>query len=567
VLERLQVRSLGIIDAVELELGPGFVVLTGETGAGKSLLVESLKLLAGQRAQADMVRSGEPRLSVEGWFSVDPSSPQAALLDDLGVTGDGTAVIRREVARTGRSRAWINDVTVTASSLQALAPHLLAIHGQHEQHGLADAAVQRRLVDEFGDHAGSLGQVREAFAQWSAAAQALQRLRSAQDRRRDRLDTISFQLAEIDAVAPRPDEDVELALRRQLLRNAVRLLEVSGAVLERLSENDGAAVDSLAQAERDVEEMIACGLPLTGGVERLAEARVLVEEVVREVQHMVGGVQEDPAELEAVESRLHRIEQLLLKYGSPISSVIDHRERLVAERCELEQVEEHVQAASAEVEKALATYAELAEDLDRARGETGERLAGAVEEVLGRLNMAGTRLQFRWAAQFDNVSPLVRDGRGVAFGEDGVEECAVMIAPNPGEELRPMARIASGGELSRLHLALRTALRGRQGDSGLTLLFDEVDSGLGGAAAAALAKLLADLAIHDQVLVVTHLPQVAARAAVHFRVEKVMDDGRAVTRVEMLGGEERELELARMLAGEELSVSARAHARSLLESG
>jgi DNA repair protein RecN (Recombination protein N) len=564
MLERLEVRGLGIIDRVELELGGGFVALTGETGAGKSLLVESLKLLSGQRAQVDMVRSGDDRLRVEACFALDDQPTLVEVLDELGIPGDGSLVLRREVSEAGRSRCWANDVSVTAGALQRIALHLLAIHGQHEQHGLANPVVQRRLVDDFGRYGELLDAVRAAYEVWRETAAELDRLESARQSRRDRLDVISVQQGEIDGVDPQPGEDEALLQRRQLLRHAVRLLELSTASLDRLVDSDSSAVDALAQAERDLREMLEFGLELEGAVERLAEARVHAEEVARELRDRLGGVQEDPGELETVESRLHRLEQLMLKYGSSVEEVLEHRDRLRAEREELDEVEDRLDAASVEAGRALATYDDAAAALEEARREAAASLVGEVGEVLGHLNMGGTTLEFAWQPRGDDSSPLRRGGASVAFDEEGVEQCELLIAANPGETPRPMARIASGGELSRLHLALRTVLLGRRAGSSLTLLFDEVDSGLGGATAAALGDLLADLAADYQVLVVTHLPQVAARAEGHYKVEKVPHEGRAVTRTQRLEREEREAELARMLAGGELTASALEHARTLL---
>jgi DNA repair protein RecN (Recombination protein N) len=564
MLERIQVRGLGIIDEVELELDPGFAVLTGETGAGKSLLVESLKLVAGQRAQPDLVRTGDERLRVEGWFTVVADPELAALLEELGAPGGEALVIRREVASTGRGRCWINDTPVTAAALQRLAPLLLAIHGQHEQHGLAEPAIQRRLVDDFGGLAEVVARVGAAFRDWREASFEVARLREAHERRRDRLDVIAFQLAEIAAADPRSGEDRDLEVRRQLLRHAVQILELATRALSRLTDDEGAAVDALAAAERDLSAIADCGVPLADAAVRLAEARVQAEEVAREVRDLVEGVEEDPAELEAVEARLHRLERLMLKYGSPIDAVLEHRERIEAERAELEQVTDRLAAAERNAGAALAAYDAQARELDRARRAAGQALAEAVQGVLARLNMAGTRLEFEWRPRSDERSPLERDGAPVAFDGDGVEECELRIAANPGEEPRPMARIASGGELSRLHLALRTVLLGRRVGRPLTLLFDEVDSGLGGATAAALAELLADLASEHQVVVITHLPQVAAGASSHVRVEKVLAGGRAVTRATRLDRRQREEEVARMLAGGEVTASARAHARQLL---
>jgi DNA repair protein RecN (Recombination protein N) len=565
MLERLSVRGLGIISAVELEFDAGFTVLTGETGAGKSLLVESLKLLGGQRAQSDMVRTGDDRLWVEGVFTNAPDSPLAAILDDLGVPRSDAVVLRREVTRGGRGRAWVNDVTVTAGALQRISPHLLSIHGQHEQHGLADADVQRRLVDDFGSHEELLEETARCFASWSEAAAELERLQKQQASRRDRLDTISFQLQEIDGVGPMEGEDDELRRRRLVLRSAAQLADLSSSLLDRLSEGESSVVDGLARAEREIAAIAEYGVSLEGGVERLTEARVHVEEVVREVQALGDDANADPGELESTESRLHALEQLMLKYGSTLSDVIAHRDSLVRERAELESVEERLDQAADAAERALAEFDTSALALDSARSAASEELATEVEGVLARLAMEGTRLEFQWQPRAEASSPLVRNGESVAFDADGVDECVLLIAANPGEEPRPMARIASGGELSRVHLAIRTVLRRRRTTGGLSLLFDEVDSGLGGATAAALAELLADLAVDDQVLVVTHLPQVAAKAYSHFRIEKVVEEGRATTRVAPLDGGEREAEVARMLAGGELTESARAHARVLLE--
>lgn len=564
MLEQLVVRGLGIIDAVELELRDGFVVLTGETGAGKSLLVESLKLLSGQRSQSDMVRTGDERLQVEAVFTVAAGGSVVHVLDELGVPGDDALVLRRDVSEGGRSRCWINDVTVTVGALQQVAPHLLAVHGQHEQHGLADAAVQRQLVDDFGGHDELRRETAARWQEWRRAADDLEQLRAAQASRHQRLEIISFQLQEIEAADPREDEDEELRRRRLVVRHAVRIAELSADLLDLLSDGERAVVDSLARSERDLEELGECGLETRESLHRLVEARLQVEDVVRELQSMTADQEADGDDLEAIESRLHLLEQLMLKYGPSLLEVRSHRERLVAERDELESVEERISQAEAAAATALKAYDDAASRLDHARREAAEELAASVEEVLARLAMAGTRLEFTWEPRSDAASPLLRGGRPVAFDADGVEECELLLAANPGEALRSMSRIASGGELSRIHLAIRTALRGRRRTEALTLLFDEVDSGLGGATAAALAELLADLASTDQVLVVTHLPQVAARAVGHFKVDKVVEDGRSVTRVHPLTAGGREEEIARMLAGDEVTDSALAHARVLL---
>jgi len=567
MLERLEVANLGVIETAELEPGPGLTALTGETGAGKSLLVGSLKLLAGGRASADLVRTGARAARVEAWFRLEPPDRLADLLAELGIPApeDGTLVLRREVTAEGRSRAWCNDVAVTAGTLARIAGDLVAVHGQHEQHGLADAAVQRRLVDAWAGHRELLERVAAAYEAWRQARDELDRLEEARAARRDRLDAIAFQLAEIEEVAPEPGEDEALRRRRDLVRNAARLAELGGSALARLVEGETAVVDELARAEREAAEIAALGAMPAELAARLAEARVLVEEVGRELQELLADLEHDPEELERIEGRLYRLEQLMLKYGEPLERVLAHREALRAERERLEGLEEGIEAARRREREALAAYAEAAARLDASRREAGEALLGEVAGLLGRLGMAGTGLELRWAPRPQPGSPLERDGEPVAFDAGGVAWCELLIAPNPGEAPRPLGRIASGGELSRIHLAIRTALRRRRGEAPMVLLFDEVDSGLGGATASALGALLADLARTDQVLVVTHLPQVAARARRQVAVRKAVEGGRTRTVLEPLEGEARVRELARMLSGEAIGETALEHARALLE--
>ncbi len=564
MLERLDVRGLGIIERVDIVVPPGFSVLTGETGAGKSLLVGSLDLIAGGRASADAVRSGEPKLVVQAWFAPPLPGEVDVILEDLGIEFDGDIVIRREVGDSGRSRCWVNDTIVTVGGLQRIAGRLLAIHGQHEQHGLSDTRVQRKLVDDFGRLESELTAVREAWDRWSRAAADVNRLEAARNRRRDRLDVIAFQEAEIDGVAPVAGEDEELRQRRTRLRNAVRLRTLVAEITSTLGDREGSIVEELARTSRAIGELGECGVDTSGMAPLIAEAQLLSEEVLREVRAQGTDVENDPGELEELESRLHRLESLTLKYGGTLQNVLEHRRGLAEERKELENVEEHLDQARAEAQAALEAYDRAARVLHERRVEASRVMEGEITAVLERLDMTGATLKFRWSARPDTGSPLIRDGSPAAFDEDGVEEAELFLAANRGEPLRPMARIASGGELSRIHLAIRTVLRRRAPAGGLTLLFDEVDSGLGGRAAAALAELLADLARDDQVLVVTHLAQVAGRAEAQFRVEKKTHAGRTTTTVSRLSQPQRVDEISRMVAGDAVTDAARAHAVELL---
>ncbi|HPW55401.1 MAG: DNA repair protein RecN [Thermoanaerobaculaceae bacterium] len=562
MLCELDVRNLGIIETVHLTLGGGLTVLTGETGAGKSLLVQSLQLLAGARAEAEQVRGGCDRLVVEGRFRT-PSAPTARrLLEELGVDVGDELILRREVSSGGRSRAWVNDVAVTAGALQRLAPSLLAIDGQHEQRGLADPATHLAVVDAAGGLEGLRGQVSEAFAAWQEVRERLVEQRAALASRRDRLDVIAYQTREIEDARLQVGEDIARREERSLLRHGSRIAELVGVALHALGGDGGSA--ALARAARVTRELSELGVGLGQTSEELSQAQILAEEAVRSLEALADRVRVDPGRLEVVEARLATIERLSHKYGGSLEAVLAHLERLAEERRRLEAVEDDLAHLEQAEQTLRATYLERANELSAARREAGLVLCREAVRVLARLGMSRVELRLALCRrESPNGSLQVGDAR-VEPGPDGVDIGEFLISPNPGEEVRPMARIASGGELSRLHLAIRTVLR-QQRDEGdhLTLLYDEIDSGIGGRVADELGVLLAEQGRRHQVLVVTHLPQLAVRAATHLMISKATEGGRTTTHVVEVSGESREEEVVRMMGGG-ANAAARAHARALL---
>lgn len=565
MLTELDVRNLGIIESVHLALGEGLAVLTGETGAGKSLLVQSLELLAGARAEAEHVRSGCDRLQVEGRFTTPGAATARALLDELGVEFGEELVLRREVTSAGRSRAWLNDVAVTAGALQRLAPFLLAIDGQHEQRGLTDPGTHLEVVDEAGGLAELRRQVGECFAAWQQVRARLGQQRSALASRRDRLDVIAFQTREIEDARLVVGEDAALREERSLLRHGSRIAELVAGALQALGGEGGSA--ALARAARAVRELEELGVGLGQTGEELAQAQILAEEAVRALQALGDRVRVDPARLEAVEARLATIERLARKYGGSLEATLGHLAALREERAALEAVEDDLARLEQLEGELAARYLERALELSEARREAGVELCREVVKVLARLGMARVELHLAWRRRESPSGSLRMGDARLEPGPDGIDVGEFLISPNPGEEVRPMARIASGGELSRLHLAIRTVLRQRRetGDR-LTLLFDEVDSGIGGRVADELGALLAELGRRHQVLVVTHLPQLAVRAATHLVVSKQTRGGRTTTRVAEVQGEARVEEIVRMMGGG-ADAAARAHARALLGLG
>lgn len=563
MLGELKVRNLGIIEALHLGLGEGFSVLTGETGAGKSLLVQSLQLLAGGRAETEQVRGGCDRLQVEGRFRTPSAAPARELLEELGVEAGEELVVRREVAVSGRSRAWLDDVPVTAGALQRLAPFLLSIDGQHEQRGLADPSTHLSVVDEAGRLEPLVARVASVFASWQQSRGQLGQQRAALASRRDRLDVISFQSGEIMEVRLHPGEDSALREERNLLRHGSRIAELVAAALEALGGDSGTA--ALARAARVARELDELGVGLGQTREELAQAQILAEEAVRALGALADRVRIDPARLEVVEARLAGIERLARKYGGSLDAVLAHLDALHEERRRLEDVEDDIARLEAVEQELAARYLQSARELSAARRVASVEFCRDVVKVLARLGMERVELHLALRPRETQSGTVMVGETRVEAGADGIDVGEFLFSPNPGEEVRPMARIASGGELSRLHLAMRTVLREKRSDlDRLTLLFDEVDSGIGGKVADELGELLADQARRHQVLVVTHLPQVAVRAASHLVVSKASRNGRTLTQVADVSGEARVEEIVRMMGGG-ADATARAHARALLQ--
>jgi DNA repair protein RecN (Recombination protein N) len=529
--------------------------LTGETGAGKSILLEALGLTLGRRADASLVRPGAKEATVSAEFSVGRNHPAHEILRGAGLDADGEGIVlRRLVSADGRSRAFVNDGPASVGLLRELGDSLVEIQGQFEQRGLLDPANHRMILDAFAEHAVTPEALAQAWQNWREAqrreAEAVRLLAAS----RDEEDLLRHHLAELDALAPGEDEEGELAARRGLLQNAERLGEaLSGAISE--LDGKGGAQAALARAARRLERVRdrAQGLldPAVAAVERAAveaaEALAALEAAARQLER-------DPHELEKLEERLFALRALARKHQVAIADLPRLRERMAEQLAESEAraegVEHHVRATAA----ARTQFVAAAEAVSRARDSAAARLDGAVRAELRPLQLD--------KARFRTVVTRLDEPD---WGEHGCERVHFEVATNPGAAFGPLARIASGGELSRFMLALKLVLAGTS--SVPTLIFDEVDSGIGGAVAAAVGERLQRLGTSLQVLVVTHSPQVAARGAYHWRVAKSLSARETVTRVEELDDDTRTEEIARMLSGRNITAEARAAAASLIAGG
>ena len=536
MLRFLSIRHLAVIDRLEVEFEPGLNILTGETGAGKSILVEAIGLLVGGRASADLVRTGEDLATIQAVFDRP---------------GGREVIVRREISAQGRSRAFIDDALATSGALRDLGASLLDVHGQHEHQTLLDPAEHADVLDGFGGHDAERAAAAAHFEQWRAARLALDRTRLDDREKRARIEIATFQRQEIDRVNPAAGEDEALDVERRVLGNADRLARLSTDAYAALYEGETAALASLAAVWRKVADLAALDPRFAGYVDQRHEIKPKLEDLAFFLRAYAADLDASPERLQAVEDRLASIERLKHKHGPTLEAVLAHRAALTQELAALDASEERVADLEAAERRTRASFVETAARLTARRRTIGEALAGALAGALAELAMPRCRIDVRVDALADDL-----------WTAQGVDRVEFYLSPNPGEELRPLAEIASGGELSRIMLALRTLAAARQ--PGRTLIFDEVDAGIGGAAADAVGSRLQDLAGEFQVLCVTHLPQIAARAGTHLRIAKQVRAGRTTTTLERLDPVSREEEIARMIAGAAVTPVVLASARELL---
>ena len=566
MLRSLHVRNLAVIERAELRFGPGLNVVTGETGAGKSLVTGSLSLLAGARASSETIRTGADALVLSGVF--EPSGNDwRRLLEDAGVPADGDELlVRREVTRAGRNRVFVNDHPVTLRLLAAVTRRLIRIFGQRDELGIVSPELQRDWLDRSGGEsvAGLVASCASAWEAWREEADRLKRLSGDDQLRLERIDLLRFQTSEIDGARLVAGEDEELRAERDVLRHAEAIAGALHQALALLSDDEQAVDSRLAQAGSALRD-IARWQPEAGTwAETLSEAGAAVNDVTAELRGRTVGSDPDPGRLDRIEERLSVIERLTRKYGGNAASVLEHGRRLAEELLELETADTRREEVERQAAACLSEYAARAGALSAARRE----LAGALrEEVVGHLRdlafeRAAFQVELGRTPRLDSALEL--DGERVAFDRRGVDRVTYRFSANPGEELRPLARVASGGELARLFLALQTAVRGGGRAADGALVFDEVDAGIGGAEAAVVGRKLQRLARGGQILAVTHLPQVASRGNVHLEVKKEVRAGRTQAFVHRLDRERRVEEIARMLAGEKVTDASRSAASELL---
>lgn len=562
MLNALRIQNFAIIDELEVRFGPGFNALTGETGAGKSILVDALHLVLGGRASAEVIRTGCDEAAVEALFEGMDLGDRLA---SLGLpTGGGDLLIRRVIHRSGRGRAYVNGAMATVGILEQVCRGLVDISGQHEHVSLLDPQLHLALLDGYAGLHGEVARYREAYERFAARLAEKAGLAMDDAERARRADYLSFQIAEINQLGPQPGEDEQLSQERRRLAAAGKLRSAAEEAERVLYSGDCAAADQVGKALGRLADAAAIDPALEPLVASLKAARVELEESSRALSGYLRGVDADPSRLAELDERLEVLKRLTRKHGGDLASVLRRLEEMKAELSGVERHAERLAALDQECAELGQEALWQARAVSEKRRAAADEFTRAVEAELSKLAMAKTELKAC-------LAPVTAtDGTAQARVGDcvltprGVDTCELLITANPGEEPRPLAKIASGGELSRVMLAVKRALA--KSDPVPTYVFDEVDSGIGGAVAEVVGRMLKEVSRERQVLCITHLPQIAACADSHYTVAKRVKDGRSISKVEALSPTARTKEIARMLAGVQITPAALKNAEEMLES-
>ena len=583
MLQEIYIRNYAVIENLTAEFHPGLNVLTGETGSGKSVLVDALDLALGGRASPDVIRTGADRATVTVVFRAEAVSgsarkdgvgmpPWFEWLERYGVGGEteGEIILRREIQAGGRSRLLVNDQPVTLAAAKELAPLLVEVHGQGEHASLLAREAQLDLLDTFASTGEHLAAVRALFTQLQELEREWTELNQSEQERLRVLDLLRFQVDELTNAGLAPGEDERLDAERAVLRNLDKVRLAAARAYAALYEDEGSALERLAAVDRALDELARYDPALESHREAGVAARAALDELARALGDYLGRLEVDPARLDEVEERLALLDRLKRKYGGTVHEILAFAARAREDLARLEHTDERREEVRRQLARAGEAYHKAAAALSRDRRAAASRLAGEVRKELSHLGMDKARFEIEFE-DVGAVSGTASETPEAAGGPKGIDRITFLVSPNPGEELRPLDRVASGGEISRLMLGLKTVIAARASNANArvrTLIFDEVDAGIGGRAAEVVGERLKRLARENQVLSVTHLPQIACFADHHYSVEKVERGGRTFTSMQYLATErERATELARMLSGRRITEAVLEHATAMLKQG
>jgi DNA repair protein RecN (Recombination protein N) len=566
MLQSLYVRDYALIEELEMEFGSGLNVITGETGAGKSILIGAMSMILGERANTDVVRTGAKKAVVEGVFDdADTASIRRTLEENQIETEPLPRVIlRRQITDRG-SRGFINDTPATLDVMRDVSSQLIDLHGQHEHQSLLNTDEHLRLLDSFGGLDGLVDKYRSCYERVAELVEERNDLAARERELRQQKELYEFQIEEIDEVDPEAGEDEELRAERRVLENAEQLYASTSGLYEMLYEKEDAVHDQLVVARNELQDLARIDDAFEEQLDEIQSAQIIVSELANFLQDYNARIEFDPQRLEAIRERITELEKLKRKYGGTLEAVLDHR-REIGEQYELAQdFEGNLERLEQQIEEAQAELTDAAERLSTKRREVAERIEAAIVEELETLGMPNSRFDVRFTRQEDPDGWIRGDDARYRAFHAGVDQVEFYISTNVGIPPKPLAEVASGGEISRIMLALKTILA--KSERLPILVFDEIDTGISGDMARRVGESMHDLARYHQIIAITHLPQIAALGDVHFRVEKVVEDEKTKTQIDRLNEEEQATQVASLISGADVTDAALENARELMAAG
>ncbi len=564
MLRSLYVRDYALIEELDVEFDAGLNVITGETGAGKSILIGALQMILGERASTETVRSGAKKAVIEGVFDRVDGSAIRSLLTENGIDEQPTIILRREITPV-QSRGFINDTPATIQLMRDVASHLIDLHGQHEHQSLLDVSTHLDLLDSFGNLQPSRTGYQAAYSVVSDLMRERDLLLSRKREMEEKKDLYEFQIHDIDRVSPKEGEEEELEHERRILENAERLYESTSDLHARMYEAERAVHDELVLIRDELEELARIDASFEVTSKEIESATIIVAEAASFLRHYNAGIEFNPERLEEIRGRSSELERLKRKYGGSLEAVLEHRREIGAAFETAQEFESALKRVSERIADAQQRLSERAHDLSCKRRDVADRIRGAVEDECSKLGMPKARFEVRFTVREDEGGWICtsQNASGCTALTTGMDVVEFYVSTNLGEAPRPLARIASGGEISRIMLALKTILA--KNEEFPILVFDEIDVGVSGAVAAKVGESMHDLAESHQIIAITHLPQIAVRGDVHYLVEKYVEEGRTKTRIRRLSDERRAQHVASLMSGSSVSAAALESAREMLE--
>ncbi len=564
MLAQLTITDFAIIDALSVSFSGGLNILSGETGAGKSIILNAVNLILGGRAFPDLIRTGRDNAVVEALFQLPSESPLSRSLAEMSIPFHGEVLIKRNISKAGKSKVWINGSLATLQMISKLGPNLISVSGQNEHQLLLKPDNHLFILDDFGGLTKERLELNKLYRNYYSLKERSERLGIHLKEEEERRELNQFQIKEIEEAKLVPGEDNKLETEKSRLMHAEKLIDIVFKGYQALYEKDGSVLSILSLLAKDMDKGVNIDPKLDHFKKQLESAQLQLEDLALELRDFYSNLRLDPKRLEDVEDRLQLIRRLKKKYGSSIQDILSSKEELSQKEYQLTQKKEELIKFEAQLKEKKEDLFRHATNLSLKRHEIAETFEKKVEEELNLLGMAGTRFRIKFRSNISGGDNIPADMLDSTITADGVDVLEFMISPNVGEDLRPLAKIASGGELSRIMLTLKTILA----RSGLveTLVFDEIDAGIGGATAAIIGEKLRSLAKYHQILCITHLPQIASCGETHFLVEKRVSKGRTRALIASLDKETRINEIARLLGGRMISEKTLAHAREMLSS-